>query len=165
MMLFSNDNDSLVTSKAIGVVFALAAAVLFALATVALKPPSLLPLANAVWQLGIGSLPMLVYSWFFEMPDITKISSVGWSVFIYMILVPMGICYIAWFYALKKLPPTTASISTLLTPIVGVLAGAAMLGETIGINELIALALTLSGVACALLKSSPAPSTVPELKP
>lgn len=166
MMLLGNDNASLGMSKALGVFFALAAAVLFALATVALKQPTLLPLANAVWQLGIGSLPMLAYGWLFESPDLARVTAVGWSVFIYMVLVPMGICYVAWFYALKKLPPTTASISTLLTPIVGVLAGAAMLGEPIGINEFSALALTLTGVACALInRRSPVPLSAPVQKP
>lgn len=152
MLLFSEDNASLGTNKALGVFFALTAAFLFALATVALKPPTLLPLANAVWQLGIGSLPMLAYGCFFERPDLAQVTYVGWSVFVYMLLVPMGVCYIAWFYALERLPPATASITTLLTPVVGVLAGAAMLGEPIGFNECAALALTLTGVGCALIK-------------
>ncbi|WP_353050726.1 DMT family transporter [Pseudomonas sp. CG7] len=166
LILFGADNALLGMNKTLGVLFALSAAILFALATVAFRPPTLLPLANAVWQLGIGSLPMLAYGWLFESADLAKITAVGWSVFIYMTLVPMGICYIAWFYALKKLPPTTASISTLLTPIVGVLAGAAMLGEHIGINELSALALTLTGVACALIKRrSHPPANVPVHKP
>lgn len=166
LMLFGADSTSLGMSNAPGVFFALAAAILFALATVTFRPPTLLPLANAVWQLGIGSLPMLAYGWVFENPDLAKVTAVGWSVFIYMTLVPMGICYIAWFYALKTLPSTTASISTLLTPIVGVLAGAAVLGEHIGVNGFYALALTLTGVACALIKrKSPSPSSVPVHKP
>lgn len=166
MVLFGNDNASLGMSNMLGVFFALAAAVLFALATVALKPPTLLPLANSAWQLGIGCLPMLAYGWLFENPDLATITSVGWSVFIYMIVVPMGICYITWFYALKQLPPTTASISTLLTPIVGVLAGAVMLREPIGVSEFSALALTLTGVACALIKRrSYPPANIPVQKP
>lgn len=166
LTLFGAENASLGMNKAPGVFFALAAAVLFALATVALKPPKLLPLVNAVWQLGIGSVPMLVYGWVIESPDLTNVTPVGWSAFIYMTLVPMSICYIAWFSALQRLSPATASISTLLTPVVGVLAGTVMLNESIGIRGFIALALTLTGVACALIKRGSIPrSILPDPKP
>ena len=71
----------------------------------------------------------------------------------YMTVVPMGVCYLSWFAALKRLPPATASVATLLTPLVGVVAAALALGEPLGAREALALALTLGGVALALGKT------------
>jgi probable blue pigment (indigoidine) exporter len=48
------------------------------------------------------------------------------------------------------LPAATASIGTLLVPVVGVLGASAMLSEPLGLREIAALAFTLGGVAVAL---------------
>lgn len=66
-----------------------------------------------------------------------------------MTLVQFCICYACWFAALDRLPASTASIGTLMVPVVGVLASAAMLGEPLGVREATALALTLGGVVLA----------------
>jgi probable blue pigment (indigoidine) exporter len=57
---------------------------------------------------------------------------------------------VCWFAALERLPAATASIGTLLVPVIGVLAAAAMLHEPLGVRELVALVFTLGGVAVAL---------------
>jgi drug/metabolite transporter (DMT)-like permease len=71
-----------------------------------------------------------------------------------MTAVPMGLCYMTWFAALRRLPPTTASLATLLTPVIGVVAAAFSIGEPLGPRELIALTLTLAGVALALRRTA-----------
>ena len=73
---------------------------------------------------------------------------------LYMTAVPMGLCYLTWFAALRRLPPTTASLATLLTPVIGVVAAAFVLGEPLGSRELMALTLTLAGVALALRRTA-----------
>jgi drug/metabolite transporter (DMT)-like permease len=72
---------------------------------------------------------------------------------LYMTAVPMGLCYMSWFATLRRLPPTTASLATLITPVIGVGAAAFALGEPLGYNELVALTLTLAGVGLALRRS------------
>ena len=72
---------------------------------------------------------------------------------IYMTIVPMGVCYITWFAALRRLPPAMASVATLLTPVVGVTAAALILGEPLGAREFLAMGLTLAGIAMALKKT------------
>lgn len=151
-LLFGGSAQALSAQQAPGVAFALGAAVLFAFGTVAVDPPALPPLSNVAWQLLLGSLPLLACGLTLEHPEPARLSASGWTVFGYMTLVPMGLCYLAWFAALRRLPPALASLSTLLTPCVGVLAAAAMLGEPLGLRELAALALTLGGIACALLR-------------
>ena len=78
------------------------------------------------------------------------LSGVGWASLVYMTLIQFCLCYVCWFAALERLPAATASIGTLLVPVVGVLASAAMLHEPLGWREISALVITLGGVAMAL---------------
>jgi drug/metabolite transporter (DMT)-like permease len=138
-----------------GVLLALGAAVLFALGAVTSQraPLALPPLAAVAWQVGIGCLPMVVAGLVFERPDPHALTTVGWAAMAYMTVVPTGVCYLGWFAALRRLPPATASVATLLTPLVGVVAAALALGEPLGIREVAALGLTLGVVALALGKT------------
>ncbi|MPW16532.1 EamA family transporter [Paraburkholderia sp. CNPSo 3157] len=70
---------------------------------------------------------------------------------IYMTLV----CYLAWFAALRHLPPQITSIGMLLVPIMGIVAAAIALGEPLGLKEAVAMTLTSSGVALALRRKAP----------
>lgn len=150
LLLFSGDKMALEASQLVGVLLALAAAILFALGNVALKPPVLPPLASVAWQLLIGCLPMVLFGLTVEHPDVLALSSRGWMLMAYMTLVPMGLCYLTWFAALRRLPAEIASMSTLLTPVVGVTAAAFSLGEPFGMKEVIGIAAALTGVGLSL---------------
>ncbi|MEO8856301.1 MAG: DMT family transporter [Burkholderiaceae bacterium] len=139
----------------IGAGFALASALLFAFGTVALRPmPELAPIPNLAWQVGLGCLPMVLIGLIWEHPHLAAVRPIGWWLLAYMTVVPMGVCYLCWFAALRRLPPATASVGTLLTPVIGVFAAAATLGEPLGARELLALVLTLGGVALALRRGA-----------
>src|SRR3954447_1326684 len=134
-----------------GVALALGSAVLFALGTVLLRrplgPP---PLATTAWQVGLGCVPLLAAGLLAERPDPHALTATGWAAMAYMTVVPMGVCYLCWFAALRRLPPATASIATLLVPLVGVLAAALSLALQLRLRQGLALALTLGGVSLAL---------------
>ena len=152
--LFGSGGFHLEGNALLGAGLALGSAVLFALSTVALRPLiEIRPLASLAWQLSLGCLPMLGLGLAFEHPAIKSVSATGWALMLYMTAVPMGVCYMTWFAALRRLPPTTASLATLLTPVIGVVSAALVIGEPLGPRELIALTLTLAGVALALRKS------------
>jgi drug/metabolite transporter (DMT)-like permease len=85
-----------------------------------------------------------------EHPQLAALSPVGWASMVYMTLIQFCLCYVCWFAALERLPAATASIGTLLVPVVGVLAAPAMLHEPLGLREITALVVTLGGVAVAL---------------
>jgi drug/metabolite transporter (DMT)-like permease len=85
-----------------------------------------------------------------ERPDVAALSGVGWASLAYMTLIQFCLCYLCWFAALARLPAATASIGSLLVPVVGVLASAVMLHEPLGLREIGALVITLGGVAMAL---------------
>jgi drug/metabolite transporter (DMT)-like permease len=135
-----------------GVALALAGAIGVGLGTVLTKhfPLKMPPLALAAWQVGLGCLPVAVVGLVVEQPQLAALSWVGWAALLNMTLIQFCLCYVCWFAALERLPAATASIGTLLVPVVGVLAAAAMLREPLGLREIAALAITLGGVAVAL---------------
>jgi drug/metabolite transporter (DMT)-like permease len=135
-----------------GIACALAGALCVGLGTVLTKhfPLAMPPLSLAAWQIGLGCLPVAIVGLAVEQPQLAALSSVGWASLIYMTLIQFCLCTVCWFAALERLPATTASIGTLLVPVVAVLAAAAVLHEPLGLRELGALVVTLGGVALAL---------------
>ena len=135
-----------------GIACALAGAVCVALGTVLTKhfPLAMPPLSLAAWQIGIGCVPIAIVGLALEQPQLAALSPVGWASMVYMTLIQFCLCYVCWFAALERLPAATASIGTLLVPVVGVLGASAMLNEPLGLREITALAFTLGGVAVAL---------------
>ena len=65
----------------------------------------------------------------------------------------MGICYLTWFVALRRLSPAVASTGMLLVPLTGTLSASLALGEPLGAREVLATALTLGGVVLALKRT------------
>ena len=135
-----------------GLLMALAGAICVGLGTVLTKhfPLAVPPLPLAAWQIGIGCLPVSIAGLVIEYPQFGALSALGWASMVYMTVIQFCLCYVCWFAALARLPAATASIGTLLVPVVGVLSAAAMLHEPIGLRELIALIVALGGVAVAL---------------
>jgi len=135
-----------------GVAVALSAAILFSAGTVVTKrwPLAMPPAASAAWQMAVGCAPLLVAAAVFERPEFGALSSGGWWLLLYGGIGPLGLCYLAWFAALKRLPASAAAAGTLLTPVVGVVSAALLLGEPLGLRELLALSLTIAGVVLAI---------------
>lgn len=135
-----------------GIACALAGAVCAGLGTVLTKhfPLEMPPLSLAAWQIGLGCLPIAIVGLAVEQPQLAALSHIGWLSLFYMTLIQFCLCHVCWFAALERLPAATASIGTLLVPVVGVLAAAAMLREPLGLREIAALVFTLGGVAVAL---------------
>ena len=151
VLLGGNGFDASI-EKLPGILCALAGAVCTALGTVLTKhfPLSMPPLSLAAWQVGLGCLPIAIVGLMVEQPQLAALSSIGWASMIYLTVIQFCLCYVCWFAALERLPAATASIGTLLVPVVGVLAAAAMLHEPLGIRQIAALLITLGGVAIAL---------------
>ncbi len=152
VLIGGNGFDASILEKLPGLLCALAGAICVALGTVLTKhfPLAMPPLALAAWQMGIGCLPIAIIGLAVEHPHIAALSSVGWASLLYMTLIQFCVCYVCWFAALERLPAATASIGTLMVPVVGVLASGAMLHEPLGLREFAALAFTLGGVALAV---------------
>jgi drug/metabolite transporter (DMT)-like permease len=138
--------------KAPGVAFGLGSAILFSIGTVVTKrwPLGLPPTSGAVWQVGLGILPLALLALAFDRPEIGRLSALDWALLAYGGVFALGLCYLSWFAALRRLPASLASLGTLLTPMVGVASAALFLGDPFGWREAAALGLTLSGVGLAV---------------
>jgi drug/metabolite transporter (DMT)-like permease len=153
-ILFGGQGLSLGHDKLMGVLLALSSAILFALGNILnRKPIPVPPIALVAWQVGLGCLAMVALGVAFEKPDYGALSGIGWAVMAYMTIIPMGICYMTWFETLRRLPPATASIGMLIVPPIGVVSAALILGEPLGLREILAMAITLGGVMLALQKA------------
>lgn len=150
-ILFAGRGVEVGLEKLPGMLMLLGAAMLFALGAVLSKryPLPMHPVAAMVWQVGLGCLPLLILSPFLETVHLAELSGLGWFLMGWMAIVALGIAYLAWFGALARLPASTATIGTLLVPIVAVLATGLLLNEPLGLREWGALAFTLGGVLLA----------------
>jgi drug/metabolite transporter (DMT)-like permease len=138
----------------LGITFALGSAVLFALGAVLNKRQlAISQTAFAAWQVLLGSLPMLAIGLLTEKPDFFALNAKGCAAMGYMVIVSMGMCYLTWFEALRRLPPAVTSISILLVPITSIVLSALLLAEPLGLREALAIVLTLLGVGLALRKA------------
>jgi drug/metabolite transporter (DMT)-like permease len=126
-------------------------------------PLAMPPAAGVAWQASIGTIPVALLS-LFEHPVWSGVTPRGWAAALYIGTIPLTVAYLAWFRALRLVPASTAAATVLVSPVMGVLGSAVMLGEALGPRQWVALAVTLSGVALAATApaqaraASPSPS-------
>jgi drug/metabolite transporter (DMT)-like permease len=73
----------------------------------------------------------------------------NWLDMFYMVVISTVIATIIWNYGASRLSAATTGATLYFVPVIGVIAGALMLGEEIGINTLVGGALILTGVGIA----------------
>jgi drug/metabolite transporter (DMT)-like permease len=136
-----------------GVAMGLVAAALFGLGTVLAKraPLALPPATSVAWQAGLGTVTVGSLA-LFETADWSRVTPAGWACVAYVATIPMTAAYLAWFRALRLVPASMAATTVLVSPVVGVLGSTLVLGETLGPRQILALTMTLAGVALAALR-------------
>lgn len=133
---------------------ALGCALSWAFASVYLKwaKVKLAPLANAAWQLTVGTgfitIGMLVFDHY---PRLWPMHLNSVLAIIYLGLIGVGLAHFLWWSIIGKLSPVTASIGSLLVPVVGVTASMTFLGEWPTIPDFIGFALIFAAAASVLL--------------
>ena len=153
-VLLGGNGFSFDGGRIVGIVLLFSAAILFAIGNILNRAPlPMPPLVVVAWQVGLGCLVMLILGVVFEQPNYGALTAQGLACLVYMTLVPMGICYLTWFETLRRLPPSSASTGMLLVPLIGVISAALILGEPLGIREVVAMVLVLGGVTLALQKA------------
>lgn len=159
VILFAGRGVAVGMEKLPGLLLLLGAAILFAFGAVRSKrhPLPMPPLAATVWQVGLGCVPMMLASMLFETADIRALSGLGWFLLGWMAVVALGLSYLTWFGAMARLPASTATLGTLLVPVVAVLGTGLFLDVPLGLREWAALGCTLLGVVLAV-RSGVAPA-------
>ena len=138
----------------LGALFALGAAWTWAAGTIYLKWAEIdaNPLAITTWQLLIGFAGLAVGMFITEgLPQLSKLPLEVYGLLAYTGFVGLGLCYFAWFVVVKRLPAITASLGTLLVPVVGVIAASLVVGENPTLNDLIGFGLIFAAAICVLL--------------
>ncbi|GAA5159893.1 DMT family transporter [Viridibacterium curvum] len=133
----------------LGVFLMVTAAASWAAGTVLLKrwQIPLNTVALTGWMMLLGGVPMLIAAYFVDgMPAALPSASALWGL-AYNVVVGFMFGYWAWNKLVLLVPVSVSSLSSLITPLVGVLAGAVVLHESPGWPEAIAAALILGAVA------------------
>ena len=132
----------------VGVLLMVTAAACWAAGTVLLKRWQV-PLNTVVltgWLMLMGGVPMLVAAFFVDgLPTVMPSANALWGL-AYNIGVGFMFGYWAWNKLVLLVPVSVSSLSSLITPLVGVAAGALMLGEQPGWPEFWAAVLILGAV-------------------
>jgi drug/metabolite transporter (DMT)-like permease len=102
-------------------------------------------LSLTAWQMFFGSLPLLVAAlWVPSQPiQWTGYFTMG---LIYSAVISQALALVLWFYILQELPAGTASLGTMATPVIGMLAASIKLGERPTILEGLGMLLILAGL-------------------
>jgi drug/metabolite transporter (DMT)-like permease len=155
VVLLSRD-FSVVGDSPVGAACVLGAAIGWAIGTLYQKRQrwTIGSLAVAGWQLTLGAIPMFVVLPFVDGIHVPSASAAAWAAATYTTVVALVFAYFAWFKIVTLFPASIAGIGTLLTPVIGLLAGAAVLDEALGPREIAAM--LLIGAALVLVLIIPA---------
>lgn len=102
-------------------------------------------LIGAAVPIAIGAVMLGEGPWFW--PSWTTVLVIG-----YIALVPMGIGNAAWFAIVGLLPGPVAALSSILVPVVAMIAGAIVHGEPLGLLQWLAVACCCGGLGLALIR-------------
>jgi drug/metabolite transporter (DMT)-like permease len=151
-LLFAGAPLVLGADQLLGAAMVLAAALLFALGAVLAKrlPLPIPALAAVTWQLVLGCAPLLLISLAVEEVRFAALTATGWVGFVWMAFFALAMAYLCWFGALRRLPAGTATLGTLLVPVIGTFGAALLVGEPLGWRQLAALGCIVAGVALAV---------------
>lgn len=105
------------------------------------------------WQFLLGGVPMLAIALIVEHVGLPRITPLAWAAWLYMVIVGLVFCYWAWFRLVELLSAPAAAISTLLTPVIGVLSGSLLLHEPLSWKEMAATATIVAGLVLAIRSS------------
>jgi probable blue pigment (indigoidine) exporter len=122
------------------------------------------------WQLVAGGLVLVPIALVVEGPP-PAIDLPAAGALVYLGVIGSGLAYVLWFRGLRLLGPTATSIIGLVNPVVGVLLGVVLLGESFGPAHLVAMVLIIGSVLAAQapvrdrLARGRRPAPVPETTP
>jgi drug/metabolite transporter (DMT)-like permease len=116
------------------------------------------------WQLLVGWVLIGAGMLIFEgpPPDVTALHATTIGALIYNGLIGFGLAYSLWFTIIGRLPAMTASLGSLLVPVVGIMASAAVLGERPTLTDYVGFALIFAAAACVLLRPNMRHTELPE---
>ena len=102
------------------------------------------------WSLLAGTVVFCLFAIIFESSRWRWPDQIEWLAIAYGGLVTFALSYVAWFRVARKLSPVASGLSIMLVPVIGLVSGALMLGETIALPDIIALGFILLAMGLVL---------------
>lgn len=143
-------------TQLIGDAMVLAAGMLWGATTVTVKATRLATVSASkmlFYQLAISGLILPPLSWALGEPGVFALSPFLAGVLGFQIVIVAFVTYLAWFWLVAHYPAGRLSAFTFLTPLFGVIAGAALLGEPLSAG--LVMALSLVGIGIWLVNRPP----------
>lgn len=135
---------------------ALTWAVATVLAPRTLRPPS--NFTSAGMQMLCGGAILLLGSALFTPPSLDRVTSVTVGALAYLTIAGALVGFLSYTYLLQHFPPTKVATYAYVNPVVALLLGWALAGETISAQSLVASLVVLASVATIVLSRSAAVS-------
>ena len=158
--LASPVNGAVPGASAWGLLLPLAAALAWALGTVATKrwPPPGERIVLTAWQLGIGASVASLASLAFgeALPVVWPprvLLALAWHV-----CIATAVAYVLWYRLLASASATVSSLTTLAVPVVGVIGAMALVGDRPSGTDWLGFGLVLGGAALAVLRIGAVPA-------
>jgi drug/metabolite transporter (DMT)-like permease len=111
-----------------------------------------------LYQLAISGLILAICALAAGSPVPSSLSPLGWSSMAFQVVIVTAFSYVVWFWLIRSYPATRLASFTLLTPVFGLLLGAALLGEPITTRLVVAVFAVAAGI---LLVNRRAPVRTP----
>jgi probable blue pigment (indigoidine) exporter len=121
--------------------------------------PTVPLLAFTGWQLLIGGLFLLPVAWLID-PPLPQLSPLQWLGYAYLSLFGALLAYVLWFRGIARLAPVAVSSLGLLSPLVAVILGWALLGQSITGVALLGLIAVLGSILAVQWAASAKPAVV-----
>jgi drug/metabolite transporter (DMT)-like permease len=147
------------------VLFSLSCALSWAFATVYIKwvKVKVEPLTNAAWQLVFGFLFIAVGTIAVDhYPRLWPLHIESWLAVLFIGVFGVGLAHFLWWSIIRKLSTITASIGSLLVPVLAVTASTVILGEQPTAPDIIGFAMIFAAAACVLLQPNVKHTEMPE---
>ena len=147
------------------VFYSLGCALSWAFATVYIKwaKVTMEPLTNAAWQLLFGLVFIAAGSFVFEgSPHLWPLRNDTLWAILFIGVIGVGLAHFLWWSIVGRLPAITASLGSLMTPVVGVVTSAILLDEHMTLPDIIGFAMIFAAAACVLLQPNVTHTEMPE---
>ncbi len=147
------------------VFYSFGCALSWAIATVYIKWAQLTiePLANAAWQLVFGFIFIAAGTFLFEgYPHLWPVHGEVIVAVLFVGIIGVGLAHFLWWTIVGRLPAITASLGSLLVPVIGVSASAVLLDEHLTLPDIVGFGMIFVAAACVLLQPNIKHTEMPE---
>jgi probable blue pigment (indigoidine) exporter len=146
----------------IGVIAGLVGAVSMAFGTVFSRhwQPPVSPFAFTAWQMTAGSILLVPAAVLLE-PSLPHLTTANWLGFLWFGLIGGALSYLIWFRGLSRLEATSVAPLGFLSPMVAVILGWAILGQSLSGLQIVGLVVVLVSVWISQMAQMKKPAKAP----